>query len=180
MTVTADIAPFAATRHLLTSAGLHPLSAGEAADFGRYCAGIDPYRRLGQSEEGLTAYLTRDDPALYRFAIESNGVTVGVLAIRSPWLRGPFLEMLALRDAARGRGIAAEAVDWVATEAGRIAGNLWTTVSDFNTRARAFYRRTGFEPVSTLPGLITPDAGEILLRRRLPRPAITPADEDAA
>ncbi len=153
--------------HPLAGGGLRPLAEGEAERLGTLCAAFDPYRRLGQSAGALTAYLQRPDPALFRFAIETNAALAGVVAVRSPWLRGPFLEMLALLPDARGRGLGRQTVDWVATQAGLVAANLWTTVSDFNETARAFYLRLGFAAVSELPGLIAEGSTEILLRRRL-------------
>lgn len=159
---------FAARGHRLDAERqLRPLATAEAHDLAVYCAGIDPYRRLGLGPRGLKGYLTRDDPALFRFAIETKSGLSGLVAIRSPWLRGPFLEMLALMPAARGQGLGRAVLDWVAAEALRLAPNLWTTVSNFNEDARAFYARVGFEEISELPGLIIPDASEILLRRRL-------------
>ncbi len=60
----------------------------------------------------------------------------------------------------------------MAGPAGLLASNLWTTVSDFNESARAFYARLGFQEVSELPGLVSDDASEFLLRRRLTRRAM--------
>jgi ribosomal protein S18 acetylase RimI-like enzyme len=169
MTMTATRDVFSLTCHSLESCHLRPLAEGEPEQLGHLCAGIDPYRRLGQSAAALTAYLSRPDLALFRFGIETSSGLVGVVAVRSPWLRGPFLEMLAILPGARGLGLGRQTTDWVATDAGRIAANLWTTVSDFNENARRFYRRLGFAEVSELPGLIAEGSSEILLRRQLPQ-----------
>lgn len=160
---------FSLTTHSLPSGTLRPLAEGEAERLGALCATFDPYRRLGQSAGALAGYLRRPDSALFRFAIETDATLVGVVAVRSPWLRGPFLEMLALLPEARGLGLGRQAVDWVAAEASLMAANLWTTVSDFNDRAQAFYLRLGFCVVSELPGLVAEGTTEILLRRHLNR-----------
>jgi ribosomal protein S18 acetylase RimI-like enzyme len=161
---------FSLTDHPLPGGGgLRPLAEGEADRFGALCAEFDPYRRLGQSAAALAGYLHRPDPALFRFAIEIDSAAVGVMAVRSPWLRGPFLEMLALLPEARGIGLGRQTVDWVAAQASLIAENLWTTVSDFNDSAQGFYSRLGFVEVSKLPGLVAEGITEILLRRRLTR-----------
>lgn len=158
---------FSLDTHPLSGGILRPLAEGEAERLGALCAAFDPYRRLGQTAGALASYLRRPDPALFRFAIEMDSALAGIAAVRSPWLRGPFLEMLALLPEARGLGVGRQTVDWVAAQAGLIAANLWTTVSDFNDAARGFYLRLGFIAVSELPGLVTEGSTEILLRRRL-------------
>jgi len=167
MTMVATREAFPPIPHALVNGRLRPLAEGEAARLGALCAGIDPYRRLGQSADALSGYLNRQDPTLFRFAIETSSGLVGVVAVRSPWLRGPFLEMLALLPEARGRGLGRQTVDWVTAQSRLLASNLWTTVSDFNDTARGFYAHLGFAEVSELPGLIAEGTTEILLRRRL-------------
>lgn len=45
--------------------------------------------------------------------------------------------------------------------------NLWTTATESNISAQAFYARCGFEIAGTLPNLIRPGLNEILLRKKL-------------
>lgn len=161
---------FSLVAHPLTRGALRPLAEGEAERLGTVCATFDPYRRLGQSATALAGYLRRPDSALFRFAIEINSTAVGIVAVRSPWLRGPFLEMLAILPEARGLGLGRQTVEWVVAQAGLVAANLWTTVSDFNESAQGFYRRLGFIEISELPGLVAEGTTEILLRRRLSQP----------
>lgn len=150
-----------------------PLAAGEAPMLAAAAAGIDPYRRLGFTAAALTAFLERDEAGLFRFAIESSGAAVGVLALRDPWLRGPLISMLAILPAAQGRGLGAAAMDWAAGWASggeRRSSSLWVTVSDFNQAARRFYARQGFTELASLPDLIRPGETELLLRRALAPP----------
>ena len=158
---------FALQPHRLAGGLLRPLAAGEAESLGAACADIDPYRRLGLTAAALAGYLHRPDPALFRYVIEAEDRVVGVMALRSPWLRGPFLEMLAVMPAAQGMGFGRRAVDWASGQSCLVAANLWTTVSDFNGSARGFYARLGFVVVTELPGLVAEGTAEILLRRRL-------------
>lgn len=158
-----------APHRLAGGAVLRPPGAGEAAVLGAACAALDPYRTLGLSAAGLTGYLRRPDPAAHRFVIEANGALAGVVVLRWPWLRGPFVEMLAVLPDAQGRGLGAAAIDWAAGQAAAVSANLWATVSDFNTAARAFYARSDFVELAELPGLVDDRFAEILLRRRLRR-----------
>ena len=49
----------------------------------------------------------------------------------------------------------------------RKSRQLWLCVTTFNTRARAFYERFGFEEVAVLDKLATEASDEVLMRKRL-------------
>jgi GNAT superfamily N-acetyltransferase len=88
------------------------------------------------------------------------------VSVRSPWLKGPYLELLALLPKAQGQGIGANILAWFEQEALKAgARNLWVCASLFNTRALRFYERHGFEQAATLPGLVADGYDEILLRK---------------
>lgn len=128
--------------------------------------GMDPWARLGYGAGALANYLRRDDPALRRLVLERDGRPAGMMALRAPWLRGPYIELLAVMPDHQGGGLGRAMVEWAAAQAAG-APNLWACVSAFNTSARAFYASAGFEEVAPLPDLVAPGQDEILLRRRL-------------
>lgn len=140
-----------------------PLTAADIAALASALAGMDPWRTLGFTAIGLAAYLGREDGALTRMVVERDGAPAGLIALRRPWLRGPYIELLAVLPAAQGGGCGRGLVEWAAAQGG---GNLWACVSSFNAPARAFYARAGFDEVATLPDLVAAGADEILLRRR--------------
>lgn len=148
-----------------------PLADADIATVAPALAAMDPWLTLGYTAAGLAAYLGRDDAALTRMVVERGGAPAAVLALRRPWLRGPYVELLAVLPAGRGLGLGRQLVGWAAGQGG---GNLWACVSAFNHTARAFYARAGFVEVATLPDLVVDGAEEILLRRR-PGPAASPA-----
>ena len=134
----------------------------EDADWaGPVLAGTDPWRTLGYGAALLTQYLGSGDPSLARFTVWVEDQRAGVVALRYPWLRGPFLELLAITQP--GRGLGTVVVAWAVERGG---GNLWTSVSRFNTEARRFYERQGFAEAAVLPDLIKPGFDEVLMRRR--------------
>lgn len=143
---------------------IRPLADAEIPALAEALAQLDPWRRLGFSAAGLAAYLGRADAALIRVVAERDGVPAALLALRKPWLRGPYIELLAVLPAAQGAGLGRTLVEWAAAQGG---GNLWACVSDFNAPARAFYARQGFTEVAPLPDLVAAGEGEILLRRML-------------
>lgn len=149
-----------------------PLTPADIAVLAPALADMDPWRTLGYSAMGLAAYLGREDAALTRVVLGEAGRPLAVLALRRPWLRGPYVELLAVLPEAQGGGHGRALVDWAAAQGG---ANLWACVSAFNARARAFYARAGFVEVTPLTDLVADGADEILLRRRL-GPAV-PAGE---
>lgn len=144
-----------------------PPSAAEAEAIGQALAGLDPWATLGFSAAGLAGYLVRDDPALRRYVVRVDGVAAGIIAIRWPWLRGPYIEMLGLAETCQGRGVGKALLTWTETEARRVAPNLWVVASSFNQQALTFYRRHGFRDVGILSGLVKPGFDEVLLRKCL-------------
>lgn len=161
--------PFTRPQVMLTGCRLvRGLSATEASCIGELLSGIDPWLTLGYSASALAAYLLRDDPALHRFLVNVEEAPAGIMAIRHPWLRGPYIELLGLAPEVQGIGIGRELLRWAEAEAAMAAGNLWVAVSEGNERARSFYEKAGFIPVGRLEGLVREGMDEWLLRKRLP------------
>jgi len=142
---------------------MRPLRPAECGPLAEALAAIEPWLTLGYGAAALARYLERDDPALRRLVIERDGRPAGLLALRAPWLRGPYIEMLAVPPEGQGTGLGRAMVEWAA---GQDSGNLWACVSAFNAQARAFYARLGFTEVATLPDLVAPGFDEILVRLR--------------
>lgn len=143
---------------------IRPLVPADIPALAGALAQMNPWRRLGFSDDGLAGYLGRADAALTRMVVERDGAAIAVLALRSPWLRGPYVELLAVVPDDQGQGVGAALLAWAAGQGG---GNLWVCVSAFNSRARQFYARNGFVAVGTLDDLITSGSDEILMRRKL-------------
>lgn len=127
----------------------------------------EPWISLKFSATSLASYLTRDDTSLRRYVISVEANLVGVICVRYPWLRGPYIELLGLFPNYRGKGIGKQVLAWAETEARCEAKNLWVVTSSFNHQALDFYQRLGFYPIGPIPGLVTPEYDEILLRKCL-------------
>lgn len=145
---------------------LRPMTEPTAACLAPRMAAMDPWRRLDYQAAALQRYLLADSPALGRYEIGRDGVCAGVVAVRSPWLRGPYLELLAVLPGHQGRGIGAAVLRWLEAEAAP-ARNVWVVVSTFNDAGRRFYARHGFAEVGVVPGLVREGFDEILLRKTL-------------
>jgi GNAT superfamily N-acetyltransferase len=137
-----------------------------AAELGERMSAIDPWRRLGYPADRLARYLTTDSAALVRYRVDAGGGLAGALAVRWPWLHGPYLELLVVLPEAQGRGLGSALLGWLAAQAAS-SRNLWVAVSAFNADARRFYARHGFVEIGVVPGLVRDGFDEILLRKRL-------------
>ena len=159
--------PYGKPAYDLGGVTLGPISRSDADMLAAGLAAIEPWRRLQFATSSLAGYLTREDPAANRFAIREGDALIGVIAVREPWLRGPYLELLGLLPPAQGRGIGKVVMTWFETQAPRSASNLWVLCSDFNAGALAFYEQNGFRRVTVIESLVGEGFNEILLRKRL-------------
>lgn len=145
---------------------LTPMTAELAETLGPAIAGIEPWSRIAYPAASMTLFLKMDDPALTRMAVLVDDTPAGVIAVRSPWLHGPYLQLLALLPPFQGQGSGAALLDWFERQAAPGRRWLWLCYSSFNTRAGDFYARHGFERVAPLPDLLADGLDEILMRKR--------------
>jgi ribosomal protein S18 acetylase RimI-like enzyme len=126
-----------------------------------------PWLTLGISASGLKNYFLREDANLYRYTVRVDNQVAGIICLRYPWLRGPYIELLGLIEGYRGNGIGTQLLDWAETETRQHSNNLWLVTSSFNQQALQFYQRHGFQQIGLIAGLVHPDHDELLLRKRL-------------
>lgn len=78
-----------------------------------------------------------------------------------------YVRWIAVAPAARGRGIGERLMRHAEERIFRVGPNVFLTVSDFNTRAQAFYRRLGYARVGALTDYVVPGVTEWLYRKTL-------------
>jgi ribosomal protein S18 acetylase RimI-like enzyme len=159
--------PFPSSTYVLPSCTLQRLKRSEAQSLAADLVIMDPWRTLDYQADTLALYLSRADPTLLRYTIRSSGHTAGVLCLRYPWLRGVYLELLALFPPHQGLGLGREIMSWTEIRIRPHAKNFWVMVSSFNHRARRFYQDLGFLETACLPNLIKEGYDELLLRKIL-------------
>ena len=160
--------PFSAAIVELASCSLKSsLAESEVRLISQFLAVMDPWLTLGFSSTGISNYLCRHDPALKRFGIFHGETAIGVLCIRYPWLRGPYIELLGIEAAYQGKGIAKEAVAWIEEQTAPHARNIWVVASSFNTKALVAYERLGFSRISLIEDLVSDGKNEVLMRKAL-------------
>lgn len=129
---------------------------------------MPPWSVMDYPAEAMARFLAASCDGASRYRVEAGGMEAGAVCIRFPWLKGPYLELLALLPRFQSQGIGASVLAWFEQAATRLdARNLWVCASSFNAGALRFYERHGFRPAATLPGLVADGYDEILLRKFL-------------
>jgi ribosomal protein S18 acetylase RimI-like enzyme len=127
---------------------------------------MEPWSVMNYPADRLAAFLASADGGVARYVVNVDGEEDGAVSVRDPWLKGPYLELLALLPQAQNQGIGSSIMAWFETAAlQRGARNLWVCASSFNERALRFYERHGFATAAMLPGLVADGHNEILLRK---------------
>jgi ribosomal protein S18 acetylase RimI-like enzyme len=152
-----------------TGAGLlRPLSPANAGPLGEALAAIPPWSTIGWPASRLVATLKNWPTGVRRFELLVEGELAGTISIQYPFLYGPYLQLLAILPGYQGRGLGLACLEWMEREARAAeARQLWLCVTSYNTRARAFYKRFGFEEAALLDKLATDVSDEVFMRKRL-------------
>jgi ribosomal protein S18 acetylase RimI-like enzyme len=161
--------PFSVRTIDLATARLGPLDPASCVTLAEAIVAIPPWSVMRYPADGMARFLASSADGAYRFLVEADGRQAGAVSVRHPWLKGPYLELLALLPQFQSRGIGAEILRWFEQEGARAeARNFWVCASAFNERALSFYRRHGFKQAASLPGLVADGYTEILLRKFSP------------
>jgi ribosomal protein S18 acetylase RimI-like enzyme len=150
--------------HALT---LRPMTPSAADVLGPGASAIGPWAHYGFGASRITAALKNGGDGTIRYQIECGAELAGAVIILSPWLAGPYLQMLAVMPAYQNRGIGAAILVWFESEARDHFRNVWLCVSAFNVHAQRLYHMHGYQRVATLEGLLRDGDDELLMRKRL-------------
>ena len=159
--------PFPSQAYALPSCTLSRMKRAEAPDIAARLVTMDPWRTLEYQADAFAAYLSRPDATFLRFTVNSSGSRAGLLGLRYPWLKGVYLEILALFPPYQGLGLGREVMAFVEARARSHTKNFWLAVSSFNHKALRFYKDLGFCEVARLENLIKEGYDELLLRKIL-------------
>jgi len=129
---------------------------------------------LGDSDPWTTLGYTKDDWARIfcplpqgrdSFVIVWKGDVAGIAIVRRKFLLGDYLELLGIATWARGKGLGGRLLGHIERAVFGRTKNLFACVSDFNTAARAFYKKQGFQEIGPMPNFLIPGSAELLLRK---------------
>jgi ribosomal protein S18 acetylase RimI-like enzyme len=144
---------------------IRPYRSGDRNDVIRMLAESDPWKTLGYTAAQWERLFDPLPAGRDGYVIELNGTVAGIGLLRPRFLFGDYLELLAIAPSAQGKGLGTTLLLYLERVVFQHGQNLFVCVSDFNTAARRFYTRNGYEEVGPLPDLLIAGATEILLRK---------------
>ncbi len=152
----------------MTQCSLSPIQITEAELLAAILIRMTPWRELGYQVDTLRNYLLGVQQDFECSCLHVNGIPAGVIALRSPWLRGTLLELLAVLPNFQQQGLGTWLIKWLIEHVqGKKQRNLWTLTSAFNTSAICFYQSQGFIHIGQLDDFIVEGQHELLLRYKI-------------
>lgn len=149
----------------VSSHTIAPILPVEADLFAIQLVGMTPWQELGYQADTLRHYLLGSQASFQALCLHVDGNPAGVITLRSPWLRGTLLELLAVLPAFQHQGLGRRLMQWLQAQAReKNQRNLWTLVSAFNAPAIRFYQAQGFTTIGQLDDFIQKGKHELLLR----------------
>ena len=149
----------------MTDPIVRPMTAEDRAAVIELLAGSDPWKRLGYQAGDWDIYFTPLPQGRDSYVVDQNGKVAGIAIVRQKFLLGDYLELLAVADWARGKGLGGKLLGHIEPIVFGRATNLFACVSDFNAQARAFYKKHGYQEIGPMPNFLIPGSAEILLRK---------------
>jgi [ribosomal protein S18]-alanine N-acetyltransferase len=135
----------------------------------RLCAAL-----MAESEPWLTLKRDADhsvkllqQPGCEVYLARVDGAPVGHVAVNVTGPLAGYVHAIVVAPDWRSRGIGAELLGFAERRIFRASPNVFLCVSEFNTRAQAFYQRLGYERVGELKNYVLPGKSEILLRKTI-------------
>lgn len=131
----------------------------------RLLADADPWKTLGYDDKDWSRIFCPIPQGRQTFVAEADGKVTGIAVVREKFLLGDYLELLGVAGWARHQGTGKQLLAHVESVVFARTKNLFACVSDFNTSARDFYRKQGFQEIGPMPNFLIPGSAEILLRK---------------
>lgn len=128
-------------------------------------ADSDPWKTLGYDHKDWSRIFCPVPQGRESFVAEDGGRVTGIAIVRQKFLLGDYLELLGVAGWAKHQGTGTRLLEHVETLVFARTKNLFACVSDFNTDARGFYRKQGYQEIGPMPNFLIPGSAEILLRK---------------
>lgn len=149
----------------MSGQSIRPIRAADRELVIRLLADSDPWKTLGYDHQDWSRIFCPIPQGRESFVAEAEGQITGIAIVRQKFLLGDYLELLGVAGWARHKGTGRQLLSHVEALVFARTKNLFACVSDFNTGARDFYRKQGYQEIGPMPNFLIPGSAEILLRK---------------
>lgn len=150
---------------------IRAMAQEDAAPVARWMAQIDPWVRYGANPERVQGRLEKGiaegDVVLTVDVDGAKGRGLAFCALTGMFDRSPYLRWLAIHPDHSGAGIGAALLTAVEDAVKPYDRDLFLLAADFNTGARRFYERQGYQQMAVLPDYVVAGVAEVLYWKRL-------------
>lgn len=129
-------------------------------------SGTDPWLTLGISPEKILD--SCNNPQHQVFIAHLKGITCGVIILHPNGVAGsPYIKSIAVASDFRNQGIGAALIQFAEERFRSTSKYLFLCVSSFNSRAHAFYIKSGYTDIGEFKDYIIDGSSEILMSKKL-------------
>ena len=151
----------------MTAPCIRAMTPGDRDEVVLLLGSSDPWITLGYTAADWDRIFCPIPQGRDSYVAEFDGRVAGIALLRQQFLLGDYLELLGVAGWARRQGIGALLLTHIEQLVFGRTKNLFACVSDFNTAARAFYQRMGYQEIGPIPNLLTPGSAEVFLRKTI-------------
>ncbi len=144
---------------------IRPYRTDDRAAVIRMLADSEPWKTLGYGTADWERLFTSPLHDREGFVIEAAGAVAGLALLRPRFLLGDYLELLVIAPQTQGKGFGGLLLAHLEQLVFARTKNLFVCVSDFNSGARRFYQRHGYQEIGPIPSLLIQGGAEILMRK---------------
>ena len=149
----------------MSGQSIRPMHSRDREPVVQLLAESDPWKTLGYDHNDWSRIFCPVPQGRESFVFETDGQIAGIAIVRQKFLLGDYLELLGVAGWARHRGTGRQLLAHVERVVFARTKNLFACVSDFNTGARDFYRKQGYQEIGPMPNFLIAGSSEILLRK---------------
>jgi ribosomal-protein-alanine N-acetyltransferase len=135
----------------------------EAETCARMMSTSEPWITLRRGYEDSLNGLT--DPLKESYVATSKEVIAGFMVLNMKGAFVGYVQTVCVAPEWRNQGIGTRLIDFAEKRIFTEVPNVFICVSSFNSRARALYKRLGYETIGELKDYIIPGQSEILMRK---------------
>jgi len=128
-------------------------------------ASSEPWVTLGRSRDEVLDILA--DPISESYLFISDGTTIGfaIIIMSGAWVG--YIRSIVIKPKYRNRGFGTRIIKELETKIFSRFPNVFLSVSSFNSKAKKWYQKMGYEEIGELKDYVIPGHSEFIMRKTI-------------